>query len=164
MWDRVPTPELEPRSLYWEPRILATGLPWKSLQFFLFQVVSQRKVSQTQKPHISIPETPSYINALYYFYWTRNSHEYNFGASVVAQLVKNLPAMWETWVQSLGWKDPLEKGKATHSSILENSTDCIVHGVMKSWTRLRGFHFHLSGNISYSSWCWSSFPCRHSST
>ena len=36
----------------------------------------------------------------------------------MAQLVKNLPAMWETWVQSLGWKDPLEKGKATHSSIL----------------------------------------------
>ena len=39
-------------------------------------------------------------------------------ASLVAQLVKNLPAMQETWVQSLGWKDPLEKGKATHSSIL----------------------------------------------
>ena len=39
-------------------------------------------------------------------------------ASVVAQLVKNLPAMWETWVRSLGWEDPLEKGKATHSSIL----------------------------------------------
>ena len=37
---------------------------------------------------------------------------------LVAQLVKNLPAMWETWVQSLGWEDPLEKGKATHSSIL----------------------------------------------
>ena len=36
----------------------------------------------------------------------------------VAQLVKNLPAMWETWVQSLGWEDPLEKGKAAHSSIL----------------------------------------------
>ena len=36
----------------------------------------------------------------------------------VAQLIKNLPAMWETWVQSLGWEDPLEKGKATHSSIL----------------------------------------------
>jgi len=35
----------------------------------------------------------------------------------VAQLVKNLPAMWETWVQYLGWEDPLEKGKATHSSI-----------------------------------------------
>ena len=33
-------------------------------------------------------------------------------------MVKNLPAMWETWVQSLGWEDPLEKGMATHSSIL----------------------------------------------
>ena len=39
-------------------------------------------------------------------------------ASLVAQLVKNLPAMWETWVQSLGWEDPLEKGKAAHFSIL----------------------------------------------
>ena len=39
-------------------------------------------------------------------------------ASLVAQLVKNLPAMQETWVQSLGWEDTLEKGMATHSSIL----------------------------------------------
>ena len=39
-------------------------------------------------------------------------------ASLVAQLVKNLAAMQETWVQSLGWEDPLEKGMATHSSIL----------------------------------------------
>ena len=38
--------------------------------------------------------------------------------SLVAQLVKNLPAMWETWVQSLGWEDPLKKGKGTHPSIL----------------------------------------------
>ena len=38
--------------------------------------------------------------------------------SWVAQLVKNPPTMWETWVQSLGWEDPLEKGKATQSSIL----------------------------------------------
>ena len=38
-------------------------------------------------------------------------------ASLVAQLVKNLPAMRGTWVQSLGWEDPLEKGKATHSNI-----------------------------------------------
>ena len=36
----------------------------------------------------------------------------------MAQLVKNLPAMWETWVQSLDWEDPLEEEKATHSSIL----------------------------------------------
>ena len=38
--------------------------------------------------------------------------------SLVAQLVKNLPAVWETWVQSLGWDDPVKKGKATHSDIL----------------------------------------------
>ena len=41
-----------------------------------------------------------------------------FCASLVVQLVKNLPAMQETWVRSLGWEDPVEKGKRTHSSIL----------------------------------------------
>ena len=39
-------------------------------------------------------------------------------ASLVAQMIKKLPAMWETWVQSLGWEDPLEEGMATHSSSL----------------------------------------------
>ena len=42
----------------------------------------------------------------------------HYWASLVAQLVKNPPAMWETWVRSLGCEDPLAKGKATHSSIL----------------------------------------------
>ena len=42
-----------------------------------------------------------------------------FGASLVVQLVKNPLAMRETWVQSLGWEDPLEKGMATHSSTLD---------------------------------------------
>ena len=41
-----------------------------------------------------------------------------FWASLVAQLVKDSPAMWKAWVQLLGWEDPLKKGKATHSSIL----------------------------------------------
>ena len=41
-----------------------------------------------------------------------------FLASLVAQLVKNSSAVWETWIQFLGWEDPLEKGKDTHSSIL----------------------------------------------
>ena len=61
----------------------------------------------------------------------------------MAQLVKNPPAMWDTWVRSLGWEDPMEKEKATHSSILalENSLDCVVHGVPKSRTQLVGFHF-----------------------
>ena len=38
--------------------------------------------------------------------------------SLLAQTIKNLPAIWETWVQYLGWEDPLEEGMATHSSIL----------------------------------------------
>ena len=53
--------------------------------------------------------------------WTVEGIGYPFQyswASLVAQLVKNLPAVWETWVESLGWEDPLEKGKGTHSSIL----------------------------------------------
>ena len=44
--------------------------------------------------------------------------QHHFLEFEMAQLVKNLPAMRETWVRSLGWEDPLEKGKATHSSIL----------------------------------------------
>ena len=77
-------------------------------------------------------------------------------ASLVAQLVRNclecgrfgLPGMWEIWVQSLGWEDPLEKGTATHSSILAwriqwNSMDYTDHGVAKSQTRLSHFHFHF---------------------
>ena len=58
-------------------------------------------------------------------------------------MVKNPPAMQETWIRSLGWEDPLEKGQAylPQDSGLENSMDSIVHGVAKSWTRLRDFHF-----------------------
>ena len=56
-------------------------------------------------------------------------------ASMVAQLVKNPPAMWESWVRSLGWKDPLEKGSATHSSILAWRIPwTIVYEVAKSRT------------------------------
>ena len=55
-------------------------------------------------------------------------------ASLVAQLGKNQPAMWETWVHSLGWEDPLEKGKATHASILAGRIPRTVHGVAKSQT------------------------------
>ena len=65
-------------------------------------------------------------------------------ASLVAQLVKNLPAMWETWIHSLGWEDPLEKGKATYSRILaKSSMDCILYGFAKSRTQLNNFHFHI---------------------
>ena len=62
-------------------------------------------------------------------------------ASLVAQLVKNPPAM-QTWVQSLGWEDPPEKGKATHSSILAWRIPW-MYGVVKSRTQLSNFHFHF---------------------
>jgi len=62
-------------------------------------------------------------------------------ASLVAQTVKNLLAVQETWVQSLGWEDPLEEGMATHSSILawripmdRGAWQATVHGVTKSRT------------------------------
>ena len=67
-------------------------------------------------------------------------------ASLVAQLVKNPPAMRETWVQFLGREDPLEKGKATHSSILAWRIPWTVHGVSKSQTGLSDFHFHFPEN------------------
>ena len=65
-------------------------------------------------------------------------------ASLVAQLVKNPPAMREIWIQSLGWEDSPGEGKGypLQYSGLENSMDCIVHGVTKSQTRLSNFHFH----------------------
>ena len=60
----------------------------------------------------------------------------------MAQLVKNLPAMRETWVRSLGWEDPLEKGQATQCSGLENSMDSKVHEVAESDTTERLAHEH----------------------
>ena len=64
-------------------------------------------------------------------------------AFLLAQTVKNLPTIQKTWVQSLGWEDPLEEGKATHSSILawripmdRGAWRATVRGVAKSRTRL----------------------------
>ena len=52
-------------------------------------------------------------------YWRKIGYPLQYSwASLLAQMENNLPAMWETWVPSLAWEDPLEKGTATHSSIL----------------------------------------------
>ena len=63
--------------------------------------------------------------------------------SQVAQTVKNLPAVQETWVPSLGWEDPLEEGVATHFSVLawripmdRGAWWAAVHGVARRWTEL----------------------------
>ena len=68
-------------------------------------------------------------------------------ASLVAQLVKNPPAMQETWVQSLGWEEPLEKGTATHSSILAWRIPWTVypwgHEESDDWATFTSLHFPL---------------------
>ena len=76
--------------------------------------------------------------------------------SLVAQIVKNLPAMQETQLLSLGWEDPLEEGMATHSSILAwripwtEEPGVTVPGVTNNLTRLRDWHTQCS-----------LFHCRH---
>ena len=78
-------------------------------------------------------------------------------ASLVVQLVKKPPAIWETWVWSLGWEDPLEKGKATHASILAWRIPwTIVRGVAKSGAQLSEFqfHFHANKHEGYSQLFW----------
>ena len=67
--------------------------------------------------------------------------------SLVAQLVKNVPVMQETWVWSLGQKDPLEKGIATHSIFWPGESHG-PYGVTNSWTWLSNFHIHWSSQWS----------------
>ena len=73
----------------------------------------------------------------------------------MAQTVKNLPPMWETGVRSLGQEDALEKGMATHSTILASRIAwtrgawwaTLVHGIAKSWTRLSDYDYTLSTGV-----------------
>ena len=66
-----------------------------------------------------MPLRGNYLISLHYFLHLQKEMPFKYSwTSMVAQMVKNPPAMRETWVQSLGWEDPLEKGTATHSSIL----------------------------------------------
>ena len=60
-----------------------------------------------------------------------------FWVSLVAQTVKNPPAMWETWIQFLGWEDPLERGKSIHSSLLAWRIPCTEEAGGLQFTRLQ---------------------------
>ena len=72
----------------------------------------------------------------------------------MAQLVKNPPAMWETWVWSLGWEDPLEKGKATHSSILAWRIPWIKsmgsQRVRQDWANFT--HLKIENYVNFENW------------
>ena len=86
-----------------------------------------------KKKEISYDHIDKYTNAF-------GRIQHFLRASLVAQMVKNLSAMQETLVRSLGFEDSLEEGMATHSSILawriplDKGTTATVHGVTKSWT------------------------------
>ena len=78
------------------------------------------------------------------------------GASLVAQMVKNLPAIWETWIQSLSQEDSLEKGMATNSSILAWripwTEEAGIESDMTEW--LTHTHTHTHTHIVALQWCW----------
>ena len=59
-----------------------------------------------------------YSVCIYIYIYIEREREREYRTSLVAQMVKSLPAVWEIWTQTLGWEDPLEKEMATHSSIL----------------------------------------------
>ena len=90
--------------------------------------------------------------------WSKNrvaiSYPYSqIWASLIAQAVKNPPAMWETWILSLGWVDPLKNGMATHFSILvwevpwTEEPGGLQSVGSSSQTRLSDFHFHFHSHI-----------------
>ena len=79
--------------------------------------------SQTQKTNLWLPKGIAGWEAGINEEFAISRYTLLYWASLVAQSVKNPPAMWETWVRSLGWEDPLEEGLAAHSSILENPMD-----------------------------------------
>ena len=85
--------------------------------------------------HHSLKESILWLSA---FFMVHLSHPW---ASLVAQLINHPPAMWEPWVQPLGRSPGKEKGYPLQYSGLENSMNCIVHGVSNSQKRLSNFHF-----------------------
>ena len=80
--------------------------------------------------------------------------------SLVAQLIKNLPTMHETWVWSLGWEDPLEKRKATHSSILAWSIPWTIQSMGSQRVR----HNWVTFTLNYQGYTWNNNIFRHTDT
>ena len=128
MWD-LPGSGIEPMSPALAGGFFTTEPPGKPLKLILRGSQKQGKRSSQSKAHISgwAHKFQIYYRNSIAFLVAQNSYElsmkisvkfHQLWASLVAQLVKNLSAMQEIWVCSLGWEDPLEKGKAIHSSLL----------------------------------------------
>ena len=132
-------------SLFWATVRDKVCLMW----WFIFIIVLETSMWIAGFPHSSVGKQsachvgdPSSIPRLGRFTGEGIGYSLQYSwASFVVQLVKNLPAMLETWLWSLGWEDHLEKGKATHSSILAwRISWTVAHGDPKSQTRLSNFH------------------------
>ena len=91
----------------------STGFPSPLLALFLVMLPKAHLTSHSRMSGSRWVITPSWLPGSWRSFLYRV-----YSASLVAQRVKRLPAMWETWVWSLGWEDPLEKEMATHSSTL----------------------------------------------
>ena len=103
----LPNPGIEPRSPALQADSLPAEPPGKAKNTGVGNLPILQRIFPTQESNWGLWHCRWILYQL--------SHQ---GASLIAQLVKNLPVMQETWVRSLGWEDPLEKGTATHSSIL----------------------------------------------
>ena len=125
-WSRLPFPSprdlsdpgIEPGS----PALQADSLP------------TELRLGESLKMRQFNPMSDSEIIASIYFFLSTTFSILILDLVLVAQLVKNLPAMWETSVQSLGWEDPLEKGKASHSIFLAWRIPWTVQSWRSPWT------------------------------
>ena len=111
----------------------------------MFIMLLYKVLSNLKNVKVNGINRPLFINGKFTFsMFTSGKMKVDFyKASLVAQLVKNPPAMWKIWIRSLGWERSPGGGKGypLQYSGLENSMDYIVHGVAKSWTQLSNVHF-----------------------
>ena len=113
MWSLVPQPGIEPRPPTLGGTVSQTPDHWGSPSQSVFSVSAWPHASPA--PREAAPGTRASVTA---HVGGKSEKEGTRVAPLVAQLVKNPPAVRETWIRPLGWEDPLEKGKAPHSSVL----------------------------------------------
>ena len=151
------TQKIENRTFIWSSNFISGYLPQENINTNLNNICTLMGCPDSSAGKESACNAGDFgsISELGRFPGEGIGYPLQYWAFLVAQLVKNPPAMQVTWVWSLGWEDPLEKGKATHSSILVwRISWTIYHGITKSWTCLSDFHFTSSswkcgGHISW---------------
>ena len=133
------------RTIIWKRNVSWIGINYKYICVVLYKNLGFPG-SSTGKESTCDAGDPGSIPGLGRSPWEGIGYPLQYSwASLMAHMIKNLPAIWETRVRSPGWEDPLEKGIAIHSSILawkirmdRGAWQAIVHKVAKSQTRLNG--------------------------